>query len=328
MDKKLVFLGMGGTIAGTSKSSADTVGYSAGELGVSQLLGGIAGLLGQNSGVKLETEEVARIDSKDMEWGELVQLAERVTHHLERDEVSGIVVTHGTDTLEESAFFLSRVLPASLLKSKAVILTCAMRPFTAEFPDGPQNLRDSVIAALDPLACGLSVVCAGTIHNALTVQKVNTYRLDAFHSGDGGPLGLVEDGRIRWLHRIPSAGWTTHPPACLKTPVTAWPRVELVINAVSVGGAAVRSLCQYSAEDVSPLRGIVVAGTGNGTINKDMDSALLAAQTNGIRIAVSTRCPQGHVISGAATDEWRDAYSGLSAVKARIALTLDLMNLA
>ena len=292
------------------------------------MLGGITDLLSQFGGVTFEAEEVARIDSKDMDWGHLVQLAERVTHHLGRDEVSGVVITHGTDTLEESAFFLSRVLPASLLRSKAVILTCAMRPSTAEFPDGPQNLRDSVVAALDPLACGLSVVCAGTIHNALTLQKINTYRLDAFSSGDGGPLGLVEDGRIRWLNRIPSAGWTTHPPACLKTPVTAWPRVELVVNAVSVGGAAVRSLCRYSADDVSPLRGIVVAGTGNGTINKDMNAALLAAQTTGIRIAVSTRCPQGNVISGAATDNWRNPYSGLSAVKARIALTLDLMVVA
>ena len=185
---------------------------------------------------------------------------------------------------------------------------------------------DSVTTVLDPLSHGLLMVCAATVHDAMALQKVHTYRVDAFASGDGGPLGLIEDGHVRWVNHIPSTGWTGHPPKCLGVPVAAWPRVELVFNAVGVGGSAVRSLCRLSPEDPSPLRGIVVAGTGNGTINRDMEAALGSAQALGIRVAVSTRCPQGRVISGSADDAWRNAYSGLSAVKARIALTLDLMN--
>ena len=140
MDKKLVFLGLGGTIAGIAKSASDTVGYTVGELGVGQLLADVPGLLNQVGAVAVEAEELARIDSKDVAWELLVQLVERIVHHLQRDAVVGVVVTHGTDTLEETAFFLSKLLPASLLESKSVVLTCAMRPASADFPDGPQNL--------------------------------------------------------------------------------------------------------------------------------------------------------------------------------------------
>jgi L-asparaginase len=105
----------------------------------------------------------------------------------------GVVITHGTDTLEETAFFLHSVLAPA----KPVVLTCAMRPATALSPDGPQNVRDAIAVAATAGAQGVTVVCAGTVHSGVDVQKVHTYRLDAFASGDAGPIGYVEEGAVR-----------------------------------------------------------------------------------------------------------------------------------
>jgi L-asparaginase len=116
--------------------------------------------------------------------------------------VVGVVVTHGTDTLEETAFFLQAVLPAALLANKPVVLTCAMRPATSLAPDGPQNVLDAVCVATADSACGVVVVCAGTIHGAVDVQKGHTYRVDAFNSG---ALGYIEEGTLRMVRNWPLA---------------------------------------------------------------------------------------------------------------------------
>ncbi len=108
--------------------------------------------------------------------------------------MAGIVITHGTDTLEETAWLLPNVLDAA----KPVVLTCAMRPATALVPDGPQNLLDAVSLAAEPTARGVLMVAAGVVHGAREVSKVHPLRLDAFESGDTGPLGWVEAGRVRW----------------------------------------------------------------------------------------------------------------------------------
>ena len=113
--------------------------------------------------------------------------------HLARPEVAAIIVTHGTDTLEETAYFLQRVLAPA----KPVVLTAAMRPATSRLADGPQNLADAVAVATAPGARGVVVVVAGTVHSALDVRKVHPYRLDAFGSGDAGPIARVEEGRLR-----------------------------------------------------------------------------------------------------------------------------------
>ena len=119
-------------------------------------------------------------------------MLQRVEACLTDPEVRGVVVTHGTDTLEETAFLLQAVLAPA----KPVVLTCAMRPSTALVPDGPQNLVDAMQVASEPGARGVVAVCAGQVHSARLVQKVHTYRTDAFDSGDAGPLGLVEAGRL------------------------------------------------------------------------------------------------------------------------------------
>jgi L-asparaginase len=192
IEQTVVILGTGGTIAGTAKNAADNVGYSAAQIGVAQLLAALPAL----AGLALDAEQVSQIDSKDMGFVVWRVLALRVAHHLARPEVAGVVVTHGTDTLEETAYFLQRVLAPT----KPVVLTAAMRPATALLADGPQNLLDAVSVARSAGASGVVAVLAGEVHSGLDVRKRHTYRLAAFGSGDAGPIAQVEEGRLR-LHR-------------------------------------------------------------------------------------------------------------------------------
>ena len=182
--KKVVILGTGGTIAGLAGNASSNIDYTAGQVSVSALVGVVEGL---NSDI--ETEQVAQIDSKDMSFEVWVVLANRVQHHLSRSDVQGVVITHGTDTLEETAYFLQSVLRPS----KPVVLTCAMRPASALAPDGPQNILDAVAVAKHNGAQGVVAVCAGSIHSASDVQKIHTYQLNAFGSGEAGLIGVVEE---------------------------------------------------------------------------------------------------------------------------------------
>ena len=205
--QKIVVLGTGGTIAGTSASAADHTGYTAAQLGVQHLLDAVPGLSDALHGDTLVGEQVAQLDSKDMDHATWQALALRTAHWLEQPEVRAVVITHGTDTLEETAWFLQQVLHPS----KPVVMTCAMRPATALAPDGPQNLLDALALARAPQAPGVWVVCAGQIHTAERVQKVHPYRLDAFSSGESGPQGWVcllytsPSPRDGLLSRMPSS---------------------------------------------------------------------------------------------------------------------------
>ena len=196
-EKRLVILGMGGTIAGRATQAGDNVGYLAGQVSVADLVRAVPLL----NDLALDVEQVAQLDSKDMDFAAWKALAARVAFHLERPEVAGIVITHGTDTIEETAFFLQSVLRPA----KPVVLTCAMRPATALVPDGPQNVSDAVAVARHEDARGVVVVCAGQVHSADDVTKVHTYRVDAFDSGDAGPLGCVEEGQLRQFRPWPEA---------------------------------------------------------------------------------------------------------------------------
>lgn len=322
--KHVVILGTGGTIAGLSKAVSDNIGYTAAQVGVETLVAGLPGLSDVLMGHELVSEQVAQLDSKDMGFAVWRELAQRVVHHLAQVDVSGVVITHGTDTLEETAYFLQAVLPPQLTQSKAVVLTCAMRPATALAPDGPQNLLDAVSTALTGGARGVVVVCAGTVHSAVDVQKCHTYKLDAFSSGDAGPLAFVEEGQLRMLRDWPSS---QRKPGCaavhdIATGPQTWPRVEIVMSYAGCDGHVVDALLASGAR-ARPLRGLVVAGTGNGTLHADLEAALSRAQQLGVRVVRATRCAQGRVLPTA--NALFIHSHGLSPVKARIALMLDLM---
>jgi L-asparaginase len=308
--RKIVVLGTGGTIAGTAASAADNVGYTAAQVGVAQLLAAIPALKDQ----PLHTEQVAQLDSKDMTFEVWRTLASRCAYWLAQDDVQGVVITHGTDTLEETAYFLQAVLAPA----KPVVLTCAMRPSTAMAPDGPQNLVDAVTVASSPQARGVVAVCAGVIHAPVDVQKVHTYQLDAFGSGDAGPVGYVEEGALRLLRNWPG-GEAQAAAAAMAAVMRAqsFPRVEIVMSHTGATGVVVDALVAQG------VQGIVVAGTGNGTIHSALEAGLLKAQRAGVRVLRATRCANGRVLATAA-----DVFAhsqGLSPVKARIALALELM---
>jgi len=322
---KVVVLATGGTIAGRAATAGDNLGYTAGEVGVAELLGSLGE--GRAAGVALVAEQVAQIDSKDMGFALWQQLARRCAFWLAQADVQGIVVTHGTDTLEETAYFLQAVLAPG----KPVVLTCAMRPATALVPDGPQNLQDAVAVAAFPGARGVVAVCAGNIHSALDVQKVHSYKLDAFASGDAGVVGVVEEGRVRPFRPWPSYIYEENWPlpqvgaaagaikniVLADTPVLNWPRVEIVVNYAGASGWMVDALVAQG------VQGIVAAGTGNGTLHEDLQAALLRAQAAGVPVVRSTRCVFGRVQATPA-DAIADAR-GLSPVKARVALLLALL---
>ena len=327
MLKRVVFLGMGGTIAGTATSAADNVGYRAAQVGVAQLLQAIPILPVALGGHELVSEQVAQVDSKDLDFAQWVALAQRACHYLALPEVTGLVITHGTDTLEETAFFLSEVLPPALLARKPVVLTCAMRPASALSPDGPQNVLDAVAVVCTQGAHGVLAVCAGTVHAGHHVQKVHTYRLDAFDSGDAGPLGFVEEGVVRLAHGWPVMD-AAHAPVSMEVLAKAvWPRVEIVMNYVGATGSTVRALCAAPLDSAAPVRGLVVAGTGNGTVHVDLEAALREAEAAGIRVVRSTRCARGRVVVATVPGSAHTlAHSnGLPPVKARIALVLALL---
>ena len=315
--KKIVILGTGGTIAGQSASAANNIDYTAAQLGVDQLVAAIPALAGQGD---LLCEQVAQIDSKDMTFAVWTALARRAQHHLAQADVQGVVITHGTDTLEETAYFLQAVLGPS----KPVVLTCAMRPATATVPDGPQNVLDAVTVARYPGARGVVVVCAGMVHSAVDVQKVHTFDLNAFASGDAGATALIDENGLKLLRNWPE-NHKIHSRAAIENVALlerteSWPRVDIVMNYAGVGGDLVDALVAQG------VQGLVVAGTGNGTVHQVLESALLKAKAQGVQVVRATRCVGGPVLARA--DDHFPASNGLSPVKARIAMMLELIGIA
>ena len=311
----VVILGTGGTIAGTAASGAQHVGYQAGVLGADALVAAVPAL----QGWPLEAETLARLDSCDMDHATWAALAARAAWHLARPEVAGVVVTHGTDTLEETAYFLHRTVAAA----RPLVLTAAMRPATALSPDGPQNLFDAVTLAREPGVHGVLAVLGGVVHAGASLRKLHGYRVDAFASGDAGPVALLEDGRVRLLRGWPAAPLHAAVGAAadrLRDPAR-WPVVDIVTSHAGARGAVIDALVAAGA------RGIVIAGTGNGSVHAALRAAAQRAQAAGVVLRRASRCLLGGVVAGDAAalpDVLPDA-GVLTPVQARIELLLDLL---
>ena len=315
MASRVVILGTGGTIAGSARRPGDNVGYEAARIGIADLLAAVP-MLGREGGAEtLEAEQLAQIDSKDMDFDVWRRMALRLESHLARDDVQAVVLTHGTDTLEETAYFLHRVVQPA----KPVVLTAAMRPTTALQADGPQNLLDAVTVARTAGATGVLVVMAGAVHGALDVRKVHPYRLDAFSSGDAGVLAQVEEAALRCHRAWPAAGNDADRFRAADLPANPdrWPRVDIVTSHAGADGRIVTALRQAGVD------GIVAACTGNGTLHRRLEAALLDAQAAGVRVVRSSRCLDGTVLGGEASG--LVSAGALTPVKARVALVLDLL---
>lgn len=334
LSSKVVLVGTGGTIAGRSQTVGDNVGYRAGEVGVDALLSSLRASTPALAGSTVETVQVAQVDSKDMGpavWGALLLC---VRQKLNDPEVSAIVITHGTDTIEETAFLLDLLLTTS----KPVVLTCAMRPSSALVPDGPQNLLDALCVAVDPMACGVMVVAAGVVHSPRRVTKVHPYRVDAFSSGDEGPMGCVEEGLVRWFGKSEEKDlYTLYGIDLFASGFDFFahdnpPRVELVFSHAGATGESVDALVTPGLAS-RPVRGLVVAGTGNGTVHVELEAALQRAMAMGVVVWLCSRCVAGQVVlsnapmreSGGCPNDLRGMrVVPFSPVKARIALMLSL----
>jgi L-asparaginase len=325
----VLVIATGGTIAGTAAQAGDNVGYRAAQLGVDSLLAAVPALAGQ----PLRTLQLAQLDSKDagpLLWQPLVASVQAA---LAQPEVCGIVVTHGTDTLEETAALLQRVLAPA----KPVVLTAAMRPATSLQADGPQNLLDAVLLARTPGAHGVLVVLAGQAHAADEVRKRDSYRLDAFDSAPAGPLALLEEGRVVPLRPWPATGGRggfvgavqrvpddavgldadTSLLAALQRPAHQWPRVAWITSHAGFDGALV------DAAVAAGFQGLVLAGTGNGSLHAELQAAAARAQQAGVVLRLCTRCANGRLVGPLRPGLLPGRGSGPA--QARVHLMLDLL---
>lgn len=305
----VVIIGTGGTIAGTAPDAASHVGYRAAALDVDDLVAAVPALRGQ----ALATVSLARLDSSDMDHATWLRLADGVKQQLARPEVAGVVVTHGTDTLEETAYFLHRCVAAD----KPVVLTAAMRPASAASPDGPQNLLDAVLVARSQGVRGVLAVLGGRVHAGADLRKLHGYRVDAFVSGDAGPLAVIEDGQLRRFRSWPAA--ELHPAASMLGDPARWPVVEIVTSHAGARGATLDALVAAGAQ------GIVIAGTGNGSVHHSLMAAAQRAQAAGVPVRRSSRCILGGVVGVSEQLASVPSAGVLTPVQARIELMLDLI---
>jgi L-asparaginase len=316
MDRpRLLLLATGGTIAGAAASADRTQGYVPGALPVSALVDAVPGL---NALARIGAEQPFSIGSQHMTSAHWLALIARLRAASGDASLAGAVVTHGTDTLEETALLLDLTCDRRL----PIVLTGAMRPATALGADGPMNLYAAVATATDPAArgAGAMVLMNDQVFGPDRAAKAHTSRTDAFVARDGTPLAEVVDGRPRW--RTPPAQAAASRPslaAALDPLPATLPRVDLVAQHVDADPGVVDWLVSRGA------RGLVLAGTGHGTMPDGMRDALSRAADAGVLVVRASRLPAGPVIRGAGVDDdrWGFVPAGwLSPHKARLVTAL------
>ena len=310
----VTILATGGTIAGTGASSTTTVGYTAATVGVQRLIQAVPELA---KVANVTGEQVFQIASENMSNEHWLTLAKRVNVLLAQPNVDGIVITHGTDTLEETAYFLNLVVKSR----KPVVLVGAMRPSTALSADGPINLYNSVMLAASQEAVGKGVLVAmnDQIQAARDVTKVNTSTLDAFRTSDLGMLGYIQGGKP-FFYRAQVRKHTVDAEFDISK-LAALPQVDIVYAYANVGPVAVDALVAAGA------KGIIHAGVGDGSLAAKVVPALKAARAKGAIVVRASRVGQGILArNGEANDDELDfvAADTLNPQKARILLMLAL----
>lgn len=306
-------LATGGTIAGSAASSTQMTGYKAGAVGIQTLLNAVPAI---HDIAIVSGEQIANIDSSSMTNEVWLKLAERCNTLLADPQTKGIVITHGTDTLEETAYFLNLVVKSE----KPVVLVGAMRPSTAISADGPVNLLNAVKLAASPEAVGKGVLVAmnDEINGGRDVTKTNTTNVATFKSPELGVLGYFTGGEP-YFYRESSRRHTTNSEFDVSG-LKDLPRVDIVYTHVNDGRELIDAAVKAGA------KGIVYAGSGMGSIHKDSEPGLYAAQKKGVVIVRSSRVGNGMVVAG--SQEWTDAHflngDNLNPQKARVLLQLAL----
>jgi L-asparaginase len=309
----VVILATGGTIAGAAASDVQS-GYTSGQVGVDQLL---AAVPQAKKLALLKGEQISNIGSQDMNDEVWLKLARRVNEILASPDVDGVVITHGTDTIEETAYFLNLVVKSK----KPVVLTAAMRPSTALSADGPLNFYNAVAVAADRQAAGrgVLVVINDWIHDAASLTKTSTTAVQTFLSPLRGLIGTVAYGEADF-YRGPVGKNTAGSEFSLEG-VKALPRVDIVMAYENMDGSLIDAAAAAGAQ------GIVIAGVGNGNMTKAALDALAAQAKKGIVCVRSSRVATGRVGRNVEVDDDKLGFVAsldLNPQKARVLLRLAL----
>lgn len=310
----VMLLATGGTIAGTGATSTTTAGYQAAKLPVESLITAVPEL---KKIANVKGEQVLQIASENMTNEGLLKIAKRVNEVLARPDVDGVVITHGTDTIEETAYFLNLVTKSQ----KPVVIVGAMRPATALSADGPLNLYNAVAIAGSKEAIGKGVLVSlnDQISTAREVTKINTTSLNTFQSPDIGYLGYVELGKP-YFYRMPIRKHTADTAFDVSN-LTELPHVDIIY------GYGNNTPVLLNAAVADGAKGLIYAGVGNGSISVQLEPAAIAARKNGVVIVRSSRAGSGRVVrNGEEKDDENDfvVADNLNPQKARILLMLAL----
>ncbi len=310
----VVVLATGGTIAGAAATDVQA-GYTSGQVGVEQLL---AAVPQAKKLAKLQGEQISNIGSQDMNDTVWIKLATRVNELLAKPDVAGVVITHGTDTIEETAYFLNLVVKSK----KPVVMTASMRPSTALSADGPLNYFNAVAVAADKGAAGrgVLVVVNDWIHGAASLTKTSTTAVQTFMSPLSGLIGTIAYGVPEWYRQPVGKNTVASEFAVDKSSVL--PRVDIVMATENMDGAMINAAAAAGA------KGIVVAGVGNGNMTKTALDALAAQAKKGIVCVRSSRVTTGQVGRDVEVNDdslGLVASLGLNPQKARVLLRLALM---
>lgn len=280
----VVVIGTGGTIAGSGKSATDTSTYATATVGVDQIVKALPELA---QVATVRSEQVFQVGSKSINDDLMIRLAKRVDEVLKQDDVTGVVVTHGTDTLEETAYFLNLTVPST----KPIVFAASMRPSTAISADGPLNLFDAVVVAgsREAVGKGVLVTVNDEIHTARDVAKTNTFKTDTFKS-PYGPLGYVVEGKPIFYRGV-SRPNTVGSEFDIER-IDRLPRVDIAYSYSGSDGTS------YAAFAAAGAKAIVNAGTGNGNVSDALLAPLADLRTRGVFVVRASRTGSGALYRG------------------------------
>ena len=309
----VVVLATGGTIAGAASSDVQA-GYKSGQVGVDQLLGAVPQA---KKLANLRGEQISNIGSQDMNDEVWLKLATRINQLAAMPDVAGIVITHGTDTIEETGYFLNLVVKTK----KPVVLTAAMRPATALSADGPLNFYNAVAVAAnkDAAGRGVLVVINDWIHGASSLTKTSTTAVQTFLSPVSGLIGTIAYGEAEFL-RGPVGKHTAGSEFSIDG-VKSLPRVDIIMAYENMDGALIDAAAAAGA------KGLVIAGVGNGNMTASALNALTAQAKRGVVAVRASRVATGRVGRNVEVDDDKlglVASLGLNPQKARVLLRLAL----
>jgi len=310
----VVVLATGGTIAGAAESDVQAA-YSSGQVGVDQLLNAVPQA---KKLANMRGEQISNIGSQDMNDQVWIKLATRINELLAQPDVAGVAITHGTDTIEETAYFLNLVIKSK----KPVVLTASMRPSTALSADGPLNFFNAVAVAAnkDAPGRGVLVVVNDWIHGAASLTKASTTAVQTFLSPQSGLVGTIAYGEPEWYRGAVGKNTTTSEFSVDKS--TVLPRVDIIMAYENMDGKIV------DAAAASGAKGLIIAGVGNGNMTKSALDALAAQAKKGIICVRSSRVATGQVGRNVEVNDdslGTIASLGLNPQKSRVLLRLALL---